>query len=310
MRKVRPPSIRCILSFVGKISLVAALPRQVHSWLNSPMHLKQKCGVLTLIALTTLVLTACHSEKPYKILETKDHDPTLFTQGLIVDGDDLIESAGLYGQSKIVRYKAETGELIHSAPLPKTIFAEGIHQLNNSIFLLTWQEGRAYRLEADSFLIRQVFPLKVEGWGLTHNGEHFIQSDGSDTLYFRNSSTFEIEKTVSVHDGSQPCHNLNELEYARGLVWANVYMTPEIVAIEPDSGEVVFTLDLSELADRHKDGDPGHVLNGIAYDSKRDAFWITGKCWNKRYLIKINSDLLPTGNKRRVSQIPEQTEPH
>lgn len=253
------------------------------------MHLKQKCGVLTLIALTTLALTACHSEKPYKILETRDHDPTLFTQGLIVDGNDLIESAGRYGQSKIVRYKAETGELIHSAPLPKTIFAEGIHQLNNSIFLLTWQEGRAYRLEADSFLIRQVFPLETDGWGLTHDGEHFIQSDGSDKLYFRNSSTFQIEKTITVHDSGQARDMLNELEFANGLVWANIYMTPIIVAISPDSGEVVFKLNLSELTSRHLDGNAGHVLNGIAYDPARDAFWITGKCWNKRYLIAINT---------------------
>ncbi len=258
-------------------------------------HLKQKLQILFL-AIGSLSLVACRVGKPYEILETKDHDPTLFTQGLIVDGDDLIESAGRYGRSRIVRYNAETGNVSKSSPLPNSIFAEGIHQLDDSIYLLTWQEGRAYRLEASSFLIRQVFPVETEGWGLTHDGQHFIQSDGSDKLYFRNSSTFKIEKTITVHDGGQPLHMLNELEFAGGLVWANVYMTPIIAAISPDNGKVVLRLDLSELTARHSDGTPGHVLNGIAYDSERDAFWITGKCWNKRYLITINQRQLTPAN--------------
>jgi glutamine cyclotransferase len=262
------------------------------------MCVKQKLWVqsLALAVLGCLSLSGCRAEHPYAVLETKDHDPTLFTQGLIVDGEDLIESSGLYGQSKIVRYNAETGDVINRSPLPSSIFAEGIQRLDDSIYLLTWREGRAYRLEASSFLIRQVFPLETEGWGLTHDGQHFIQSDGSDQLYFRNSSTFQVEKTITVRDNGQPQPMLNELEYANGLIWANVYMTPIIVAISPDRGEVVLELDLSELTARHSDGNPGHVLNGIAYDSERDAFWITGKCWSKRYLINIGQ---PDTNQRQ-----------
>ncbi len=257
------------------------------------MHLELKQtirtrGLVPFLLTGILTLTGCRAEKPYEVLETKGHDPSLFTQGLIVEGNDLIESSGGYGNSKLIRYNAETGKLLNSAPLPKTVFAEGIHQLDNSIVLLTWRENRAYRLDADTFLIRQVFPLETEGWGLTHDSRNFIQSDGSDQLYFRNSSTFKIEKTITVRDAGEPQDRLNELEFAKGLIWANIYTTPMIVAIEPNSGEVVFTLDLSELTAKHHSNAPGYELNGIAYDPARDAFWVTGKRWNKRYLIKIH----------------------
>ncbi|MDZ8120179.1 glutaminyl-peptide cyclotransferase [Pontiella agarivorans] len=243
---------------------------------------------LILIVCGMPVARGLAAEATYNILKTTDHDPTLFTQGFMVDGDELIESSGLYGQSRILRYKIATGKVIHSRDLPASVFAEGLHLLNDSVYLLTWREGCAYRLDAADFSIQQRFVLETEGWGLTHDGTHFIQSDGSNVLYFRNSSTFKVEKQRPVYNGMRRQNNLNELEYARGLIWANVYMTPTIVAISPNNGRVVFSLDLSALAARHNDGDIGHVLNGIAYDPQRDAFWITGKCWNKRYLIQIN----------------------
>ncbi|MDF7808200.1 glutaminyl-peptide cyclotransferase [Pontiellaceae bacterium B12219] len=234
------------------------------------------------------------AEATYTILETADHDPTLFTQGFVVDEDELIESSGLYGQSRIVRYKTATGQLMQSKALPSSVFAEGLHKLNDSVYLLTWRENFAYRLDAADFSMQQRFVLETEGWGLTHDGKHFIQSDGSNVLYFRNSSTFKVEKQLPVYNGMRRQKNLNELEYAWGLIWANVYMTPAIVAISPDNGCVVFSLDLSRIAARHRDGNPGHVLNGIAYDPRRDAFWVTGKCWNKRYLIQITPPKIAT----------------
>ncbi|MDF7801230.1 glutaminyl-peptide cyclotransferase [Pontiellaceae bacterium B1224] len=243
---------------------------------------------LILIVCGSSALSAFAAEATYKILETADHDPSLFTQGFVVDGDELIESAGLYGRSRILRYKIETGELIQSKALPASVFAEGLHQLNDSVYLLTWQEGLAYRLDSEDFSIQQRYVLETEGWGLTHDGKQFIQSDGSNVLFFRNSSTFKEEKQLPVYNGMRRQNNLNELEYARGLIWANVYMTPTIVAISPDDGHVTFSLDCSAIAAQHKDGDVGHVLNGIAYDPQRDAFWVTGKCWDKRYLIEIN----------------------
>lgn len=253
------------------------------------MNLLQKIRIVALLSVWFIgpSLFAATEKAAYDILETKDHDASLYTQGLIMNGDDLVESSGLYGKSKIVRYNADTGDVIHSADLPYSIFAEGIHQLDNSVFLLTWQKRCAYRLDAETFAIQETFEITNQGWGLTHDGQHFIQSDGSSVLFFRNSSTFAVEKTLIVHQGRTRIPKLNELEMARGFVWANVYMSPIILAIDPESGQVVFVLDLSELNARHRDADPGHVLNGIAYDPERDAFWVTGKCWNKRYLIDI-----------------------
>ena len=246
-----------------------------------------RAGALILMVCGNPAARVFGTEATYEILETANHDPSLFTQGFVVDGDELIESAGRYGQSKIVRYNTETGHVTQSLALPSFVFAEGLYLLNNSVYLLTWREGCAYRFDSADFSVQQSFKLETEGWGLTHNGKNFIQSDGSNVLFFRNSSTFKVEKKLSVYEGMHCQNNLNELEYARGLIWANVYMTSTIVAISPNNGHVTFSLDLSILAARHKDGNAGHVLNGIAYDPRRDAFWVTGKCWNKRYLIQI-----------------------
>ncbi len=243
--------------------------------------------VLTVVSGLSLTAAAYGATATYTVLETAVHDTSLYTQGLILDGDDLIESAGLYGESCLVRYNASTGSEIQRKALPAHIFAEGIHQYNGSLYLLTWKEHRAFRLNPETLMARQQFPLETEGWGLTHNGTCFIQSDGSDVLFFRNSETFKVEKKISVREGTRPRDLLNELEYAHGLVWANVYMTSLIVAISPDDGQVACTLDLSALAARHEDIDSGLVLNGIAYDPRRDAFWVTGKCWPRRYLIKV-----------------------
>lgn len=222
----------------------------------------------------------------YTIIETAEHDPSLYTQGLIVDGNDLVESSGRYGRSKIIRYNAATGKEIHQASFPASIFAEGLEQHNESLYLLTWKENIAFRLHPDTFAVLQKFKLETEGWGLTHNGEHFIQSDGSAWLYFRNSKTFKVEKKMIVQGDMRYWRNLNELEYAKGLIWANVYMTPTILAISPD-GRVAYTLDLSAITAKHRSNDSNQVLNGIAYDPERDAFWVTGKYWNKRYLIRV-----------------------
>lgn len=232
-------------------------------------------------------------ELHYEVIATKEHDRRIFTQGLVLKGKVLTESSGLYGKSFLIQYDVETGAVERRIDLPRRYFAEGITEFNGLFYLLTWQAGRALVLDAQS--LRQVAtqPFTGEGWGLTHNGQHLIMSNGSDTLSLRNAADFSVVDTLQVKDGDRPVHQLNELEFAENLIWANVWQEPVILAIDPQTGAVKGTADLSELV-RPNNTHPGQsVLNGIAYDPDQRAFWITGKWWPKRYLVRFHWPQIP-----------------
>lgn len=232
-------------------------------------------------------------ELRYEVIATKEHDRRIFTQGLVLKGKVLTESSGLYGKSFLIQYDVETGAVERRIDLPRQYFAEGITEFNGLFYLLTWQAGRVLVLDAQS--LRQVAtqPFTGEGWGLTHNGQHLIMSNGSDTLSLRNAGDFSVVDTLQVKDGDRPVHQLNELEFAEDLIWANVWQEPVILAIDPQTGAVKGTADLSELV-RPNNTHPGQsVLNGIAYDPDQRAFWITGKWWAKRYLVRFHWPQIP-----------------
>jgi len=223
----------------------------------------------------------------YQILATKDHDRRVFTQGLVLNGKVATETSGLYGKSFVMQYDADTGAVQRRISLPREYFAEGITEFNGLFFLLTWKAGLALVLDQK---LQQVAaqPYQGEGWGITHNGQHLIMSNGTDTLSIRKATDFSVLDTLQVKDGERPIHNLNELEYAEELIWANVWQEPVILAIDPVTGAVKGTADLSELV-RPNNSHPGEsVLNGIAYDPDQRAFWVTGKWWPKRYLVKFH----------------------
>lgn len=236
-------------------------------------------------ALTTL---------SYQLLDSIPHPRLPFSQGLILDDGLLVESSGLYGQSFIQRYHPQEPKVApQTQHLPRRDFAEGLTRLGDHYWLLTWQQGLARQLDRASLKTQRVFRYPGEGWGLTQDGQWLIRSDGSDRLHWHSPVDFKLEKSLPVRFGDRPLKGLNELEYASGLIWANVWFDSHIYAINPATGEVVASLDLTPLVLQetglHPLGLPREaVLNGIAYDAQTDSFWITGKRWRRLYRIRIS----------------------
>ncbi len=233
----------------------------------------------------------------YQIIAERTHKPSLFTQGLVVKDGYFYESSGLYAKSMLVSYpvpEPESKWAKLSAPftkkqqVPERYFAEGLALLNNKLYQLTWQEGVVFVIDATSFNLLNTLNYKGEGWGLTTDGKHLIRSDGSTTLFFHNTDNFEVEKKINVSLKHQPINNLNELEYSDGFIWANIWHDNRIMKINPANGEVIGILDLSPIAKALDLNDSESVLNGIAYDADKKAFWVTGKQWPKMFLLKVN----------------------
>jgi len=224
----------------------------------------------------------------YTMVHSYPHDRDAFTQGLeYVDGV-MYESTGLKGRSSIRRVKLETGEVLQSRPLDAAHFGEGITLFGDQLFQLTWQSGLAFVYERTTFAPRTSYRYRGEGWGLTHDRTSLIMSDGTEYLRFLDPATFAEQRRVRVTGVGEPVKNLNELEYVKGEVLANVWLTDFIVRIDPQTGQVKGYVDFSgllPLAQRGQDA----VLNGIAYDPAGDRLFVTGKLWPRLYEVKINA---------------------
>nr|AGS53209.1 glutamine cyclotransferase [uncultured bacterium contig00093] len=214
------------------------------------------------------------------------HDPAAYTQGLICVDTVIYESTGLVGQSSLRRVGASGGRILQNIPVPG-VFAEGIAIFKGELVQLTWQDGLAIRYEYPSLKAKpSTYMYKGEGWGLTNNDTHFIMSDGSDTLYLRNDK-FETARKIPVTLDGKPLKRLNELEYARGYVYANVWYKDFIAEISPADGRVTRIIDCSELIKIEMPSMRDHVLNGIAYCDSMDEWILTGKNWRNMFIVKI-----------------------
>ncbi len=222
----------------------------------------------------------------YKILNTYLHDPTAFTEGLLFKDGFLYESTGQNGSSDVRKVNLETGAVIEKHPLPADKFGEGLSYLNGNFYQLTWLSKTAY-VYSSSLKLLKTLPYDTQGWGLTTDGKSLIQSDGSSTIYYRNASNFKIVKRFKVTDAGKPIEQLNELEWVNGEIWANVWMTDRIARINPNTGKVNAWVDLTGLKPKFGAGDPGAVLNGIAYDPATKRVFVTGKYWAFLYEIEI-----------------------
>ncbi|WP_229214212.1 glutaminyl-peptide cyclotransferase [Dyadobacter flavalbus] len=225
----------------------------------------------------------------YRLLNTFPHAATSFTQGLEFSGDALFEGTGLNGKSGIMRVEPVTGRILQSKDLPDEYFGEGITVINDKIYQLTWKSGKCFRYTLD-FEPDKTFSIYTQGWGLTHKDSTLIVSDGSNRLYFY-TPEFEPKGDLAVYDDNGPVSKLNELEYVNGFVLANVWETNRIVQINLQSGKVVADLHLDRLVPANLGNPQSDVLNGIAYNKKERALYITGKNWPVLYQLKV-SDLL------------------
>ncbi len=206
------------------------------------------------------------------------HQRDAFTQGLLWHDGQIFESTGLRRQSTLRTVTLETGEVQRRRDIDPEYFAEGLARVDDRLVQLTWEAGRALVWSVDDFAYQRAYRYSGEGWGLCFDGEQLVMSDGTSMLTFRNPETFRIERRLEVRRGETPVDNLNELECVDGAVWANVWLTDDIVRIDPATGRVTGLVDASGLLTRD-DRFGADVLNGIAYVPERDRFLITGKRW-------------------------------
>lgn len=226
----------------------------------------------------------------YSVVRTYPHDRRAFTQGLQYLDGVLYEGTGLNGESTIRKVKLETGEVLQSRDLAKEHFGEGITVWKSDLVQLTWQSGLAFVYDRQSFAPKKTFRYSGEGWGLTQDANGLIMSDGTDTLRFLDPVTFAEKRRVKVTALGQPVRNLNELEYVKGEVFANIWLTDMVARIDPQSGRIVGWINLAGLltpAESKAASAVGGVLNGIAYDAAGDRLFVTGKLWPKLFEIKI-----------------------
>jgi glutamine cyclotransferase len=218
------------------------------------------------------------------VIHTYPHRSDAFTQGLIFHNGYLYEGTGMYGHSSLCKVALDTGKVLEKITLPEHLWGEGITQFDNTIIQLTWKAGIVYVYHKDSLAFMRKLKINTQGWGITHNGTHLILSNGTDTLYFRDPNTFAVINTLKVTDQGKPIGHLNELEYIKGRIYANVWQTTRIAVIDPGTGIVETWIDLSPLKAKHPRAD---VLNGIAYDADNDRLFVTGKNWSALYEIEV-----------------------
>jgi glutamine cyclotransferase len=222
----------------------------------------------------------------YEIVNTYPHDRGAFTQGLIVRDGYLYEGTGLNGKSSLRKVKLETGEVLQREMLAAQYFGEGITDWGDELIQITWQSNIGFVYDLKTFKQKRSFTYAGEGWGITQDGKRLIMSDGTADLRFLDPKTFAQTGRLTVTYEGKPLPNLNELEVVKGKIFANIWGNNNIVVIDPANGRVVSRLDLTDLwtkFDRHG----ADVLNGIAYDSKRDRLFVTGKNWPHLFEIRI-----------------------
>ncbi|MFP4420309.1 MAG: glutaminyl-peptide cyclotransferase [Desulfococcaceae bacterium] len=224
------------------------------------------------------------------------HDARAWTQGLVFEGGVFYESTGIYGRSSLRRVAPETGGVLNIHRLADEFYGEGLALVGDRLIQVTWKNGAGFVYRRSNFELERTFTYDGEGWGLAWNGERLILSDGTPELRFLDPETFEVTGRLTVLREGEPLRGLNELEWVRGELYANVWPTDWVAIIDPGSGRVTGEFDLSGLRarlDSEGSGDsvvsPPDVANGIAYDAEGDRLFVTGKFWPKVFEVRLEA---------------------
>ena len=223
----------------------------------------------------------------YQVVGVFPHDPGAFTQGLVYLKGVLFETTGLNGRSSLRKVDLQTGRVLQQTDLPSQYFGEGMTILGDRIFQITWQNQKGFVYNLSTFAVEKEFAYTGEGWGLTTDGHALILSDGTHVIRFLDPVTFKVLRTISVFAHGQPLRMLNELEFIKGEIYANVWQTNTLVRIDPANGNLLGTVDLTGLLLPEDYRGRPDVLNGIAYDSAQDRLFVTGKLWPKLFEIQL-----------------------
>lgn len=223
----------------------------------------------------------------YKVVHVYPHDSKAFTQGLSFQDGFLYEGTGLNGQSTLRKVELETGKVLQVHQLAYQYFGEGIAIYEDRSVQLTWQQNVGFVYDKSSFELLRQFSYPTEGWGITYDGKRLIMSDGTSTLHFLDPDSFAETGRIQVYDDNGPVIRLNELEYIRGEIYANVWQTDRIAIFSPQTGKVTGWIDLTGLINQGDPAQRADVLNGIAYDEKGGRLFVTGKLWPNLFEITL-----------------------
>lgn len=228
----------------------------------------------------------------YEVVHTYPHDTSAYTEGLFYLNGFLYESTGLERQSSIRKVRLETGEVIQKIDVPPQYFGEGIVNWKRHLVSLTWKSQVGFVYDLATLKVQRHFSYPGEGWALTQDGKRLIMSDGTPDLRFLDPDSLQEIGRITVTYEGKPVRNVNELEWVKGKIYANVWETGVIVIIDPDKGDVTGVVNLDGLLSAsERPADPNGVLNGIAYDAAHDRLFVTGKYWPKLFEIRV----LPAG---------------
>ncbi len=233
----------------------------------------------------------------YEIVKTYPHDQKAFTEGLFFYNGFLYESTGEEGRSSLRKVEIETGKVVQKFDLPREDFGEGIAQLNGKIFMLTWRQGLGRVFDINDFSLIKEFSYQGDGWGMTTDGTNLFMTQGTHVIKVLDPETLKTVRTIPVmREDGKPLMQINELEYIKGEIWANVWHSDDpdilgkpnyIARIDPASGKLLGWIDLDGISPDDVQRGQENTLNGIAYDAATDRIFVTGKNWKKLFEIKL-----------------------
>lgn len=244
-------------------------------------------AIAALAWLLVVVPAVAQAETRWTLVKSYPHDPKAFTEGLLWADGGLYESTGLNGVSDIRQVRLKDGKVLRRTAIDPQYFGEGIVNWGDRLISLTWRHRQGFVWDRKTFKRIDDFRYEGEGWALTQDGHSLIMSDGTDQLRFLDPQTLQEQRRITVTWNGRPVDRLNELEYVKGEVLANIWYESRIARINPATGAVIDWIDLSPLAAQVRVTDNDAVLNGIAYDAAKDRLFVTGKFWPTLFEITL-----------------------